>query len=132
MVFLNGGPAHQLNPAFCFLVRCHSQQEIDSYWDKLIEGGIPMARGWLTDRIGLCWQIVPRNIGELISHPKAMEAMMGMIKMELTALEAAARAELRAFPSQIHCCEIAAGCGFAIFRPSTGNECLPLHASSLG
>ena len=91
MVFLNGGPAHQLNPAFSFFVRCDSQEEIDSYWDKLIEGGKPMACGWLTDRFGLCWQIVPRNIGELISHPKAMEAMMGMIKMDLPALQAAAR-----------------------------------------
>jgi hypothetical protein len=82
MVFLNGGPAHALNPAFSFFVRCNSQEEIDSYWDKLIEGGKPMACGWLIDRFGLCWQIVPRNIGELISHPKAMEAMMGMIKMD--------------------------------------------------
>jgi len=86
-----GGPAHQLNPAFSFFVRCDSQKEIDSYWGKLIEGGKPMACGWLTDRFGLCWQIVPRNIGELISHPKAMEAMMGMIRMDLPALEAAAR-----------------------------------------
>lgn len=54
---------------------------------KLIEGGKPVARGWLTDRFGPCWQIVPRNIGELISHPKAMEVMMGMIKMDLPALE---------------------------------------------
>ena len=91
MVFLNGGPAHQLNPAFSFFVCCDSQEEIDSYWDKLIEGGAPMACGWLTDRFGLCWQIVPRNIGELISHPKAMEAMMGMVKMDLAALEVAAR-----------------------------------------
>ena len=91
MVFLNGGAAYQFSPAFSFFVRCDSQEEIDSYWDKLIEGGKPMACGWLTDRFGLSWQIVPRNIGELISHPKAMEAMMGMIKMDLPALEAAAR-----------------------------------------
>jgi predicted 3-demethylubiquinone-9 3-methyltransferase (glyoxalase superfamily) len=91
MVFLNGGPAQRLNPAFSFFVRCDSQQEIDEYWDKLIEGGSPMACGWLTDRFGLCWQIVPRNIGELISHPKAMQAMMGMIKMDMRALEAATR-----------------------------------------
>jgi len=91
MVFLNGGPSYQFNPAFSFFVRCDSQKEIDGYWDKLIEGGKAMACGWLTDRFGLCWQIVPRNIGELISHPKAMEAMMGMIKMDLPALEAAAR-----------------------------------------
>jgi len=92
MVFLNGGPAYQLNPAFSFFVRCDSQEEIDSYWDKLMEGGgKPMACSWLTDRFGLCWQIVPRNIQELISHPKAMQAMMGMIKLDLAALEAAAR-----------------------------------------
>jgi predicted 3-demethylubiquinone-9 3-methyltransferase (glyoxalase superfamily) len=50
-----------------------------------------MACSWLTDRFGLCWQIVPRNIGELISHPRAMEAMMGMVKLDLAILEAAAR-----------------------------------------
>ena len=93
MVFLNGGPTYQLNPAFSFFVRCDSQAEIDTYWNKLMEGGKSMACGWLTDRFGLCWQIVPRNIGELINHPKAMEAMMGMIKMDLPTLEAAARAD---------------------------------------
>jgi len=92
MVFLNGGPTYQLNPAFSFFVSCDSQQEIDTYWNKLIEGGgKPMACGWLTDRFGPCWQIAPRNSGELISHPKAREAMMGMIKMDVAALEAAAK-----------------------------------------
>jgi predicted 3-demethylubiquinone-9 3-methyltransferase (glyoxalase superfamily) len=91
MVFLNGGPAYELNPAFSFFVRCESQEEIDSYWHQLMEGGKPMACGWLTDRYGVCWQIVPRNIQELIRHPKAMEAMMGMVKLDVAALEAAAR-----------------------------------------
>lgn len=91
IIFLNGGPAQQLTPAISFFVRCDSQEEIDRYWDSLVEGGKPMACGWLTDRFGLCWQIVPRNIGELISHPKGMEAMMGMIKLDVHALEAAAR-----------------------------------------
>lgn len=92
MVFLNGGPAQQLTPSFSFFVRCDTQEEIDRYWAKLLEGGgKPMACGWLTDRYGLCWQIVPRNIGELIDHPKAMQAMMGMVKLDLAALEAAAR-----------------------------------------
>ena len=91
MVFLNGGPAQQLRPAIWFFVRCDSQEEIDSYWSRLIEGGKAMACGWLTDRFGLCWQIVPREIGELIQHPKAMAAMMGMVKLDLAALEAAAR-----------------------------------------
>ena len=91
MVFLNGGPSQQLTPAFSFFVRCDSQVEIDGFWDKLIEGGQAMACGWLTDRFGLCWQIVPQNIGELISRPKAMEAMMGMVKLDIAALEAAGR-----------------------------------------
>jgi len=91
MVFLNVGAACQLKPAFSFFVRYDSQEEIDSYWDTLVEDGKPMACGWLADRFGPCWQIVPRNIQELISHPKAMEAMMGMIKMDFPALEAAAR-----------------------------------------
>jgi predicted 3-demethylubiquinone-9 3-methyltransferase (glyoxalase superfamily) len=93
MVFLNGGPGHRLTPAFSFFVRCDSQEEIDGYWEKLVEGGKAMACGWLTDRFGLCWQVVPRNLGELIRHPKAMEAMMGMVKMDLAALEAAAGGE---------------------------------------
>jgi predicted 3-demethylubiquinone-9 3-methyltransferase (glyoxalase superfamily) len=92
IVFLNGGPAHQLNPAISFFVRCDTQDEIDSYWDKLLaDGGKTMACGWLTDRFGLCWQIVPRNISELIRHPAGMQAMMGMIKLDLPTLEAAAR-----------------------------------------
>lgn len=92
MVFMNGGPAQRLTPAISFFIRCDSQAEIDSYWDKLMEGGgKPMACGWLTDRFGLSWQVVPRNIDELIRHPKAMQAMMGMIKMGMPALEAAAR-----------------------------------------
>ena len=92
MTFMNGGPAHQLTPAFSFFVRCDSQKELDAYWEKLMAGGgKPMACGWLTDRFGLCWQVVPRNVEDLISHPKAMQAMMGMIKMDIAALEAAAR-----------------------------------------
>jgi predicted 3-demethylubiquinone-9 3-methyltransferase (glyoxalase superfamily) len=93
IVFLNGGPAYQLNPAISFFVRCDSQHEIDLYWDKLVQGGKPMACGWLTDRFGLCWQIVPTRIGELIKHPAAMKAMMGMIKLDLPTLEAAASSQ---------------------------------------
>jgi predicted 3-demethylubiquinone-9 3-methyltransferase (glyoxalase superfamily) len=91
MVFLNGGPAYPFNASFSFFVRCDSQAEIDMYWDKLMDGGKAMACGWLTDRFGLSWQVVPRNISELVSHPKAMAAMLKMIKMDLAALEAAAR-----------------------------------------
>ena len=91
MTFLNGGPAHALTPAFSYSVACKDQAEIDSYWDKLLEGGKPMACGWLTDKFGLCWQIVPENIAEIVSHPKGMAAMMGMIKFDIARLEAAAK-----------------------------------------
>ena len=67
------------------------QAEIDRYWDKLLEGGKPMACGWLTDRFGLCWQIVPEKIGEMLKHPKAMAAMMNMVKFDIATLEAAAK-----------------------------------------
>jgi predicted 3-demethylubiquinone-9 3-methyltransferase (glyoxalase superfamily) len=91
VIFLNGGPAHQLSPAFSFSVACKDQAEIDLYWDKLLEGGgKTMACGWLTDRFGLSWQIVPQNIGALLSHPNAMAAMMQMVKFDIAKLEAAA------------------------------------------
>jgi predicted 3-demethylubiquinone-9 3-methyltransferase (glyoxalase superfamily) len=92
VTFLNGGPEQKLSPAFSFFVRCDSQGEIDGYWDKLLAGGgKPVACGWLTDRFGVSWQLVPRNISELVNHPKAMEAMMKMIKLDIATLEAAAR-----------------------------------------
>jgi predicted 3-demethylubiquinone-9 3-methyltransferase (glyoxalase superfamily) len=89
---LNGGPYHQFNEAVSFVVRCESQDEIDHYYAKLLEGGgSEIACGWLKDRFGLCWQVVPANIGELISHPKAMQAMMQMKKFDIAALELAAK-----------------------------------------
>ena len=92
MTFLNGGPAQALTPAFSFSIACKDQAELDSYWDKLLAGGgKPMACGWLTDRFGLCWQIVPEKIGELLKHPNAMAAMMNMVKFDIAALEAAAK-----------------------------------------
>ena len=91
MTFLNGGPAQALTPAFSYSVACKDQAEIDRYWDKLLEGGKPMACGWLTDKFGLCWQIVPEKIGEMLKHPKAMAAMMNMVKFDIATLEAAAK-----------------------------------------
>jgi predicted 3-demethylubiquinone-9 3-methyltransferase (glyoxalase superfamily) len=91
MTFLNGGPEYGLTPAFSFSVACADQAEIDHYWEKLLEGGKPMACGWLTDKFGLSWQVVPRQIGELLKHPKAMAAMITMVKFDVAALEAAAR-----------------------------------------
>lgn len=87
---LNGGPHYKFNEAVSFVVSCGTQEEIDAYWARLLDGGgSEIACGWLRDRFGLCWQIVPANIGELVSHPKAMEAMMQMKKLDIAALERA-------------------------------------------
>ncbi|MDE1163202.1 MAG: VOC family protein [Acidobacteriaceae bacterium] len=92
VVFLNGGPGYALTPAFSFSVTCETQEEIDGYWEKILAaGGKVMACGWITDPFGLSWQIVPKNIGEVIKHPKAMAAMMEMEKLDIAVLEAAAQ-----------------------------------------
>jgi predicted 3-demethylubiquinone-9 3-methyltransferase (glyoxalase superfamily) len=88
---LNGGPDYHFTPAISFFVSCETQDEIDRYWDRLLEGGKPNRCGWLTDRYGLSWQIVPTRIGELIQHPKAMKVMLEMDKLDIGRLEAAAR-----------------------------------------
>jgi predicted 3-demethylubiquinone-9 3-methyltransferase (glyoxalase superfamily) len=91
MTFINGGPAHQLSEAFSFSVTCETQAEIDRYWVALTaDGGKEIACGWLTDKFGLSWQIVPANIMQLLRHPAAMKAMMSMKKFDIAALEAAA------------------------------------------
>ncbi|HZZ40152.1 MAG TPA: VOC family protein [Acidobacteriaceae bacterium] len=90
-IALNGGPDHAFNEAVSFYIPCKDQAEIDSYWSKLLEGGgSPIACGWLKDRFGLRWQVVPENVGKLLRHPEAMRVMMTMTKMDLAALEAAA------------------------------------------
>ena len=88
---LNGGPAHKFTEAISFVVRCDSQQEVDEYWSKLSAGGSEIACGWLKDKFGLCWQIVPVRLPELIKHPKAMQAMMRMKKLDIAELERAAK-----------------------------------------
>lgn len=86
---LNGGPDHKFNEAVSFVVRCDSQQEVDYYWEKLTAGGSEIACGWLRDKFGLCWQIVPARLPELIRSPKAMRAMMQMKKLDIGELERA-------------------------------------------
>jgi predicted 3-demethylubiquinone-9 3-methyltransferase (glyoxalase superfamily) len=88
---LNGGPDHEFNEAVSFFVHCKDQAEIDSYWSKLGDGGEEIACGWLKDRFGLRWQIVPVDIIEMVSHPGAMKAMMTMKKLDIAALKAAAK-----------------------------------------
>ncbi len=87
---LNGGPAHTFTDAISFFVRCETQQEIDHYWSRLTEEGTEIACGWLKDKFGLCWQIVPAHVFEMIKHPKAMQAMMKMKKFDIAELERAA------------------------------------------
>lgn len=88
---LNGGPDHKFNDAVSFVVRCDSQEEVDYYWSHLTDGGSEIACGWLRDKFGLCWQIVPVQIFDLIRNPKAMRAMMNMTKLDISALERAVR-----------------------------------------
>jgi len=88
---LNGGPGHKFNDAVSFVVRCENQNEIDYYWDKLTDGGSEIACGWLKDKFGLSWQVVPARIGELIKHPEAMQAIMQMKKLDIATLERAGK-----------------------------------------
>jgi predicted 3-demethylubiquinone-9 3-methyltransferase (glyoxalase superfamily) len=91
-IAFNGGPNHPFTDAVSISVSCATQDEIDAYWEGLqAGGGKEIACGWLQDRFGLRWQIVPENIGELIRKPAAMKAMMNMYKLDKAALEAAAR-----------------------------------------
>lgn len=86
---LNGGPSFKFTEAISFVVRCDSQQEVDDYWSKLSAGGSEIQCGWLKDKFGLCWQIVPASLPELVKHPKGMEAMLKMKKIDIAELERA-------------------------------------------
>ena len=72
-------------------MRCDSQQEVDYYWTKLTAGGSESQCGWLKDKFGLSWQIVPGQLPDLIKHPKAMQAMLKMKKLDIAELERAAQ-----------------------------------------
>lgn len=87
---LNGGAQFKFTEAISLVVNCASQAEIDEYWAKLTDGGAEIQCGWLQDRFGLYWQVVPANIAELLKHPKAFEAMLGMKKLVIAELEQAA------------------------------------------
>ena len=88
---LNGGPAYKFNEAVSFVIRCETQAEVDYYWEKLTAGGQEIACGWLRDKFGLCWQVVPSRLPELVSNPKGMQAMMKMKKLDIAELERAAQ-----------------------------------------
>jgi len=82
---LNGGPAHQFTPAISLMVSCDTQEEIDRLWDRLSEGGKSMGCGWIADKYGLCWQIVPPILMEMMRDKdpeKSQRVMNAMLKME--------------------------------------------------
>jgi predicted 3-demethylubiquinone-9 3-methyltransferase (glyoxalase superfamily) len=92
VTLMNGGPGHPPTDAFSFSVACETQAEIDSYWSQLTaDGGSEIACGWLKDKFGLCWQIVPTGIYQYISNPAGMRAMMAMTKMDIATLKQAAK-----------------------------------------
>jgi predicted 3-demethylubiquinone-9 3-methyltransferase (glyoxalase superfamily) len=88
---LNGGPLFKFTEAVSFVVRCDSQAEVDDYWAKLTVGGQESQCGWLKDKFGLSWQIVPARLPYLIRSPKAMQAMLQMKKIDIATLELAAQ-----------------------------------------
>lgn len=93
---ITAGPHHEFNDAVSMVLTCDTQDEIDWLWSELQQGGgQPVNCGWLIDRFGLRWQIVPRRLGEMMSDPDRLRAgaaavaMLGMIKLDIAALEAA-------------------------------------------
>ncbi len=95
-VAINGGPEFEFDEAVSFQITCETQEEIDYYWDRLTDGGEEGPCGWLKDRYGLSWQIVPTRLTELVSDPdpekseRAMRAMLDMKKIDIATLERAA------------------------------------------
>jgi predicted 3-demethylubiquinone-9 3-methyltransferase (glyoxalase superfamily) len=89
---LNGGPLFKFTEAISFVIRCDSQAEVDEYWNKLSAGGSESQCGWLKDRFGLSWQIVPARLPDLIRKPAALQAMLKMKKLDIAELERAAEA----------------------------------------
>jgi predicted 3-demethylubiquinone-9 3-methyltransferase (glyoxalase superfamily) len=93
---INGGPEFTFDEAVSFLINCADQDEVDYYWDKLTEGGEESQCGWLKDKFGLSWQVVPEDLEKLVTDPdkgraeRAMQAMLGMKKLDVAALHAAA------------------------------------------
>ncbi len=102
---ISAGPLDPFNHAVSFIVNCADQAEVDRLWEALAEGGTIEQCGWLRDRYGLCWQIVPTVLGEMMKDPdrergrRVMEAMLQMKKLHITGLESAYRGEAVAVAS---------------------------------
>jgi predicted 3-demethylubiquinone-9 3-methyltransferase (glyoxalase superfamily) len=97
IILMNGGPGHPLTDAISLTINCTSQEEVDHYWDSLLEGGgREINCGWLQDRFGLYWQVTPVMLPQLLSDPdrakagRVMQAMMKMIRLDIAVLKAAA------------------------------------------
>lgn len=92
---MTAGPLDPFNHAVSFVVNCDDQAEVDRYWNALLQGGTPEECGWLKDRFGLSWQIVPTVLTEMMAHPdrakakRASDAMLKMVKLDIAALKAA-------------------------------------------
>lgn len=92
---ISAGPLDEFNHAVSFIVNCEDQAEVDYYWNALLEGGTAEQCGWLRDRYGLCWQIVPTILGKLASDPdkakakRVTEAMLKMVKLDIATLQKA-------------------------------------------
>jgi predicted 3-demethylubiquinone-9 3-methyltransferase (glyoxalase superfamily) len=97
-VALNGGPVFKFTPAISFVINCDTQEEVDRFWDQLSAGGKTDRCGWLTDKFGLSWQVVPKALVALIGDPDAakskrvVEAMLQMTKIDIQTLKKAAGA----------------------------------------
>jgi predicted 3-demethylubiquinone-9 3-methyltransferase (glyoxalase superfamily) len=97
MILFNGGPHLKLTPAASLFVDCKTQKEVDTVWNKLLVGGSPSRCGWLTDKYGLSWQVVPSVLGQLLGDKdrakasRVMEAMMKMVKLDIQTLKDAAK-----------------------------------------
>jgi len=98
-VAINGGPQFRFTPAISLLFACADQAELDRVWEALLKGGTAMRCGWVFDRFGVTWQVVPARLRELLwdgpepARARAMQAMMGMVKLDLAALTAAYEGE---------------------------------------
>jgi predicted 3-demethylubiquinone-9 3-methyltransferase (glyoxalase superfamily) len=96
---INGGPAFKFSEAVSLLINCKDQAEIDYYWERLLDGGEESQCGWLKDRYGLSWQVVPESMTEIVNSGdeervnRVMRAMLRMKKLDVAALQAAADAE---------------------------------------
>lgn len=92
---IDGGPHYRFTPAVSFFVVCRDQAEVDRLWDALLQGGTPTRCGWIDDRFGLTWQIIPEAFVRLTSDPDprkvqaVFQAMLGMVKMDVAGLQAA-------------------------------------------